>query len=111
MTGFLQEESSTVNSEDRQVIDMYFGSVQNAVLYLFMSTTGGIDWHEMYEAAELGGTIVIIAYIFFIGFFGFAVMTILSGIFIEKALEAAAPGRENSALESRWRNEEQAEDL
>jgi hypothetical protein len=47
------------------------------------------------------GAFEAMAFIFFIGFYGFAVVTILSGIFIEKALAAAQPDRESMALEQR----------
>jgi len=110
MTGYVQEHDD-LDATTRHQVDYWFGSVQQATLGLFMSATGGISWIEMYDVVKLGGWLVSTAYIFFIGFFGFAVITILSGIFIEKALVAAQPDRESMALEQRRREEEEALEL
>jgi len=115
MTGWRQEnllnDRTTLPDEMDYNVRKYFDSVEKCILFLFMSATGGISWIEMYEVVQLGGALVSIAYIFFIGFFGFAVITILSGIFIEKALSASAPDRESMALEQRRQEEQEAEQM
>lgn len=105
------ETGSDIEGDTLEKVNHYFGSVQAAGLGLFMSTTGGISWVEMYEVVVLGGGIVSFAYLFFIGFFGFAVITILSGIFIEKALAASQPDREAQALEQRRNEETECEEM
>lgn len=103
MTGYLQELESRSELDDhtRDQVNKYFSSVEATILNLFMCTTGGFNWEEMYAVSKMSGTMMNAAFIFFMGFFGFAVMTILSGIFIEKALAAAQPDRESMALEQR----------
>merc|ERR1719231_723886 len=105
------ESDADIQGETLDKVNHYFGSVEAAGLGLFMSTTGGISWVEMYEVVVLGGGIVSFAYLFFIGFFGFAVITILSGIFIEKALAASQPDREAQALEQRRNEESECEEM
>lgn len=108
---FWRQENPTLDPETQADVDKFFGSVQSAGLGLFLSTTGGINWIDMYSVVNMGGTIVSVAFLFFIGFFGFAVITILSGIFIEKALAASQPDRDTQALEQRRNEEYEAEEM
>lgn len=114
MTLWRQDQEGDGASLDPEVVSAvkrYFGSVQAASLGLVMSTTGGINWIDMYTVIELGGGIPSAAFLFFIGFFGFAVITILSGIFIEKSLAASLPDRESQALEQRRAEEMECQEM
>merc|ERR1719183_2894456 len=44
MTGYAQEHKDQMDLEIREGLDTYFGSVEGAVLSLFMCATGGINW-------------------------------------------------------------------
>jgi hypothetical protein len=104
-------DNDNLNPRVESGIVKYFGSLERTALTLYMCTTGGISWIEVYEIVEAVGALEILAFMFFIGFFGFAVVTILSGIFIEKALIAAQPDRESMALELRRTDEQETHQL
>merc|ERR1712007_363213 len=64
-----------------------WGSVFQAMVSLFQASTGGMDWGELGEnirAVSLGYFLLLL---FFIGFMIFAVLNILTGVFVDKALE------------------------
>merc|ERR1719316_525018 len=65
----------------------------------------------MYTTLSIVGRMEAAAFIFFVGFFGFVVLTILSGIFIEKALVAAQPDHETMLLEQRRNENQDAKEL
>jgi len=89
----------------------YFRSVQVAMATLSMCTTGGKDWEEVFELVVPLGLFSTVAFVFYIAFFTFAVMNILTGIFVENALSLCKPS-EIEALTMRKRQDEQeAEEL
>merc|ERR1719272_1582917 len=98
---YIADTADTMDPTTRTEVYTYFGSVGQSILTLYQSASGGIDWAEVYIVVAKSGTIAATGFIFFIWFFNFAVVNILSGIFIEKALEAAVPDREQLALDKR----------
>jgi len=93
--------SDGIDSAERALVYKYFGSIASGVLTLYQSASGGLDWENVYVVVSEAGTLAAGGFIFFIWFFNFAVVNVLSGIFIEKALQAAVPDREQLALEAR----------
>merc|ERR1711924_171828 len=71
-----------------------FGSLSNSMLSLYMATTGGDDWSKYYFALKTTGLIWAWVFNFFIFFFTFALVTVLTGIFVDKAVQSAAPDRD-----------------
>jgi len=74
-----------------------FGSVELAMLTLYKACTGGDDWSGPYRIAAASGELPAILFIFFIAFMQIAVLNILTGIFVEKAMKLAQPDRERLA--------------
>jgi len=105
MRGHLQERDGTIDDETVSMIYNYFGSIGQGVLTLYQSASGGLDWENVYAIVSRSGPFTSTGFIFFIWFFNFAVINILSGIFIEKALYAAVPDREQLSLEHRREEE------
>jgi hypothetical protein len=87
--------------EEIAEIDLFFGSVSASMLSLYMCTNGGFAWINIYTLAANAGVLSQCAFIFFVAFFNFAVLNILSGIFLEKALNNGQPDRDQQALEKR----------
>jgi len=110
-SGYLVAEEGNIPEEHMANIDKFYGNVESTIMTLYQSSSGGLDWREAYDVAEKSGVLNAIGFIFFTIFFNFAVFNILSGIFIEKALAAAAPDREQQALEQRRIEEQEAIEL
>merc|ERR1719356_2379232 len=69
----------------------YFCDVVRTGLTLLQSTMGGLDWNDIYVLIEPLGAVYIMAFIFYIAFFHFAVLNILTGIFVENAMKICMP--------------------
>eukprot|EP00429_Kryptoperidinium_foliaceum_P082482 CAMPEP_0176213856 /NCGR_PEP_ID=MMETSP0121_2-20121125/15875_1 /TAXON_ID=160619 /ORGANISM="Kryptoperidinium foliaceum, Strain CCMP 1326" /LENGTH=438 /DNA_ID=CAMNT_0017552933 /DNA_START=1 /DNA_END=1317 /DNA_ORIENTATION=- len=89
----------------------YFRSVRTAMLTLSMCTTGGRDWEDIWRLIEPLGTGPALAFVFYIAFFTFAVLNILTGIFVESALSLAKPTEQEALKQSRLQAEEEGEEL
>lgn len=74
---------------------LWFGSVATAMLRLFMSTTGGMSWGDLYAAVELCGPGVSLFIICYTVFFQFAFFNIVTSIFVDKAMKLAKPDHED----------------
>jgi len=78
-----------------------FGSVRVTMLSLYMCVTGGTDWNTPYEVVALSGKLYQLIFIFFTFFFIFAIFNILTGTFVEKAVNSATPDREEVLMTQR----------
>lgn len=87
--------------EDYDMLQARFGSVQQTMLVLFQSTTGGIDWSSPYEELSVTGVWAEFVFLLYISFFVIAVWNIITSIFIEKAKALSAPDREDLLLRQR----------
>jgi voltage-gated sodium channel len=88
-----------LTADHEEVINSSFNSVQAAMVSMFKALTGGDDWGQFYGALEPVGEEYAILYLFFIAFCNFAFMNILTGIFMENAMNLAKPDREAMAFE------------
>jgi len=114
MSSYLMDniEAGTPSSEQEAAdIQEYFSSVPRAMLTLYMCTNGGVDWYMVHATVATVGALLEAFFIFFICFFNFAVLNILSGIFLEKALRNSEPDRHALALERQRAEREDAEAL
>jgi len=92
-------------------IQKMFGTMLQAMLTLYMATSGGIDWVEVYDIVGFAGWLLQLLFVFFLGFFGFAILNIVMGIFLEKAMRSAEFDRETIALEKRKKDRADADAL
>jgi len=88
-----------------------FGSVQIAMISMFMVCTGGEDWKIFYDLIKEAGTLHAAIFLFYVAFVQIAVLNILTGVFVENALKLAQPDREAMALEHRKLELEEANAL
>mmetsp|Transcript_66846 Transcript_66846/g.157486 ORF Transcript_66846/g.157486 Transcript_66846/m.157486 type:complete len:582 (+) Transcript_66846:25-1770(+) len=101
---------ASMTSDEEQVVREHFGSVIRTMLSLYMAVTGGNDWSLYYSILATTG---IYQYLFlgYTFFFAFAIYNILTGIFVERAVAANMPDREQQILQERKRLLEQADEL
>lgn len=76
----------------------FFGNIGQVILTLAMCTTGGKDWGVIYDLLLPVGPFSLVVFVFYITFFTFAVMNILTGIFVENALQLAQPDPQEALL-------------
>lgn len=88
-----------------------FGSVLKTMLSLYMAVTGGNDWSMYYGILESLGSFYHLIFIAYTFFFAFAIFNILTGIFVERAVAASLPDREQQILLERRKLLEQANEL
>eukprot|EP00435_Cladocopium_sp_Y103_P033767 s554_g8.t1 len=74
----------------------YFGSLDTSILTLYMSMTGGQNWGVFYEALTTvpGGELSCILFILYVTFALFAVVNIVTGVFVDTALQSSKNDRE-----------------
>merc|ERR1740121_1957390 len=88
-----------------------FGSVPKAILTLYKASTGGDDWSVAYQVIELTGGFGSATYLFFIAFVQFALINIITGIFVESAMATLKPASHMLAREYTRRELENAQKL
>jgi len=88
-----------------------FHTVQRSMLSLYAAVTGGQDWLVFYETLQPTGVISCSIFLFFIAFIQIALVNILTGIFVEKALKRATPDTQTQARKLRKQVTQQAGEL
>uniref|UniRef100_A0A6U6K7Y6 EF-hand domain-containing protein n=1 Tax=Zooxanthella nutricula TaxID=1333877 RepID=A0A6U6K7Y6_9DINO len=81
----------------------YFANILETIRTLWMCTTGGKDWEDVYLLIEPLGFLASVAFFFYIAFFTFAVMNVLTGIFVENAMKLAKPDDTEALAEHKRR--------
>ncbi|CAE7661253.1 CACNA1G [Symbiodinium pilosum] len=76
-----------------------------------MAVTGGNDWVEYYETVRMCGPFYDILFLLYTFFFVFALFNIMTGVFVERALTAAIPDRDEMIWEEQKKLAKQVEDF
>ncbi|CAJ1363100.1 unnamed protein product [Effrenium voratum] len=100
-----------LTEEERQVIVEQFGSVVDSMLSLYMAVTGGNDWAVYYDTVRRCGTFYNILFLLYSFFFVFALFNIMTGVFVERAMQAAIPDRDEMIYEEQKKLAKQVEDF
>merc|ERR1719245_2431398 len=82
--------------EQNELMDMY-GSVQKAMLTLYQACSGGEDWSRSFTVISMTGAMSTVLFLFFITFSNIALLNIITGIFVDSAMQNLAPDRETMA--------------
>jgi len=100
---FLEQEPLKEMQDDAQIqgILNILGSVQQTMMTLYMTATGGDDWAVFYSVIKQTGFFNAALFIAYIGFVEIAVMNVLTGLFVESAMKLAQPDQESCAFEAR----------
>eukprot|EP00747_Dinoflagellata_sp_TGD_P114929 gnl/TRDRNA2_/TRDRNA2_172030_c9_seq1.p1 gnl/TRDRNA2_/TRDRNA2_172030_c9~~gnl/TRDRNA2_/TRDRNA2_172030_c9_seq1.p1 ORF type:complete len:235 (+),score=55.50 gnl/TRDRNA2_/TRDRNA2_172030_c9_seq1:52-705(+) len=78
-----------------------FGTVEAALFTLYRINTSGSYWGDEFKLIHMTGIGYTSFYIFYVGFFQFAVFNILTGLFVEQAMKAGQPDRDTLIFEQR----------
>lgn len=79
--------------EHEDLLNM-FGTLDRSIITLFMAMSGGDDWGRYYEALEPLPAHYRLLFVIFITFSIFAVVNIVTGVFVQSALEQNLTDRE-----------------
>jgi len=79
----------------------HFGSVQRAMLSLYMATSGGNDWSLYYNLTARVSETTASFFIFYTAFYFFGIFNLLTGMFVDKAMKAGQPDSELLSVEQR----------
>jgi len=86
-TDFMDTPEKWTDPEYADLVDS-FGTIDRSMLSLFMSMSGGNDWGAYYEALLVLPLPYRYGFLLFIAFAIFAVVNIVTGVFVESALGA-----------------------
>merc|ERR1712113_1065585 len=76
-----------------ELMEKYWGSVVKSVYTLFAAMTGGISWGEPAEVIAVCGLIYHLLYTYFIFFTFFSILNIVTGVFVDSAIQKADSDR------------------
>merc|ERR1719223_8161 len=69
--------------EKHAVLRMYWGTLDRAMLALFMAPTGGTDWSDVAEPLRECGQQYYAIFLFYVAFFAFVMINTLTSLFVE----------------------------
>jgi hypothetical protein len=104
----LEETGEALEDTD---FELPFASVERSIVTLYKASTGGDDWGHVYHTIETTGVLGSATFLFFIAFVQFALINIITGIFVESALGVLSPDSEMLALEHNRREQDNAKKL
>jgi len=109
LSGYLLETpSDQVRSQVVDDIDTYWGGVATSTTTLYLAITGGADWEVLAGPVKETGNIYYLLFLFYIAFTSFAVLNVLTGMFVETANAVAQEDEEQVSTELLERPETQA---
>merc|ERR1719401_1992992 len=111
MTDYLVDKLADEDSELWRLQHEYFASITTAANTLLMITTGGKNWEEVWDLIHPLGPPTTFAFFFYLMFFTFALMNILTGIFVDQAISLAKPTVMESFTEQREHEKLEARQL
>jgi hypothetical protein len=88
------EANPDLDPVDKEELIYAFGSVSASILSLFKCGTGGDDWSQFYYLVKPLGAQYDYLFLFFVGFYSFAFLNVISGVFCEKAMSLAKPSQQ-----------------
>jgi len=94
-----------------EAVQSQFGSVLDSMLSLYMAVTGGNDWAMYFDTVKMCGIFYTILFLLYSFFFVFALFNIMTGVFVERALTAAIPDRDEMIWEEQKKLAKQVEDF
>eukprot|EP00435_Cladocopium_sp_Y103_P062319 s371_g23.t4 len=111
----LNRTSATLLAGDElvevQKVQDYYGSIISTMLSLWSAISGGNDWMEYAETLRtMGGTFYFASFIAFIAFCTIGLFNVVTGIFVDSAVEAAAMFRSDAEMIADHQEQKATED-
>jgi hypothetical protein len=106
----LETQPKDISFEVEESLFIHWTTVADALITLFMAISGGTDWINPLIACKAMGDLYHFLFIFYILFATVAVLNVLTGIFVDAALDAAQRDRDSvsATLEAAQREQARA---
>jgi len=101
----LWNHASTADLQQR------FGNLERTIMSLFMSMCGGVDWGDLLDVLEPMHVSYKLIFLFFISFAVFVLVNIVTGVFVESAMEASRSDRDSIIEERKNQLKDSAEEM
>eukprot|EP00927_Polykrikos_kofoidii_P045331 TRINITY_DN3927_c0_g1_i1.p1 TRINITY_DN3927_c0_g1~~TRINITY_DN3927_c0_g1_i1.p1 ORF type:complete len:667 (+),score=98.84 TRINITY_DN3927_c0_g1_i1:1633-3633(+) len=102
---------SAGGADDVGQVSHFFGSIENTMYTLFICTTGGLSWSEAALLVFDFGTFYFAVFMFFLFFIFFSVLNIVTGVFVDTAIQQAERDRSLYMLQAEKAKKALLEDL
>lgn len=99
VSGTLADGANIFTAEEVDSLNMNYGTLFRTVYSLFKSVAGGISWGEVCDPLIVISPVLAMVFCFFIIFVSFAVLNIVTGIFVENSIKSMDHDRENKIIE------------
>jgi len=100
IAGYLSDPS-VLDSPNKEAtlesIQMYWASVPQAIITLYYAVTGGADWEALAVPVREAGALYHCFFMFYIAFSVFAVLNVLTGLYVDTATKVSE--MDNSSVE------------
>lgn len=93
VTDLLNAEKGWAKEEHKDLLDN-FGTLEASILTLYMSMSGGQDWGDIYAMLSVLPITNRFLFLLFVSFALFAVVNIVTGIFVDTALQCNSSDNE-----------------
>jgi hypothetical protein len=108
---FLSTEAATLDEAELTALVESFGGVGVTMRNLYMCMTGGNDWSVYYEPLAPTGVLNQLIFLLFVAFTQIALLNIILGVFVDKAMKNMSVGPQELALEHLEMEREQEQNL
>jgi len=98
-------DNAEIDAEVMFGINAYWSTVPQAMMTLFWAVTGGADWEPLAMPIREADSFFFFLFFFYIAFAAFAVLNVLTGMFVMQADEVAQADEENVVGELMNRHE------
>jgi len=96
--------NTEIDDRVHEELHKHWGSVATSMITLYFAVTGGNDWAALAEPLKSCGLTYYAIFLFYIAFLTFAVLNILTGIFVETAMSFSQSDNESVTLLERENN-------
>merc|ERR1719215_2183733 len=98
ISGFLFDTAAADLQEGTlEAIMLYWNSVPQAIITLYFAVTGGADWEVLAVPIREAGEYYFFLFLFYIAFTAFAVLNVLTGLYVDTATKISE--MDNDAVE------------
>lgn len=97
-TYLLSTTDEVAEPKKTQMLLDKFGSVSRSMISLYKASTGGIDWEDAAEPLTDCGHFYYGLFLFFIAFVLLALLNILTGLFVDRAMRGVAEDKDGMAI-------------
>jgi len=78
-----------------QQVSLMYGSIERTMMTLFMTVSGGLEWREAARPIAQVGWFYGLLWVAYIAFMVFGMLNVLTGIFVDAAIQAMMNDRDN----------------